>query len=190
MEKFYLYVAVPASLILIVQSLMTLLGLSGEIDVDYDGDGDVDMIGETGLTLFSIRNIVAFFTFFGWSGLWLLNRGTSYLMTAFISFLIGFVFMLISMGLFFLVSKMQRNGTMNLQNAVGKTGEVYIPIPSHRQSYGKVMIVIQGTLSEIEAITDEDESLKTGTQIVVVEVVDQSRLLVKKNLANGGKHVT
>lgn len=181
MEKFYLYVAVPASLILIVQSIMTLLGLSGEIDVDFDGDGDVDMIGETGLTLFSIRNIIAFFTFFGWSGLWLLNRGTSPLMTAIFSFLIGVIFMVISMGLFFLVSKLQRNGTINLQNAVGKTGEVYIPIPSHRQNYGKIMIVIQGTLSEIEAVTDEDEPLKTGTQVIAVEVIGQSKLLVKKN---------
>lgn len=180
MEKFYLYVAVPATLILIVQSIMTLLGISGEIDVDFDGDGDVDMIGETGLTLFSIRNIIAFFTFFGWSGLWLLSLGTSPMITAFISFIIGVIFMVISMGLFFLVSKLQRNGTINLQNAVGKTGEVYIPIPSHRQSYGKIMIVLQGTLSEIEAVTDEEESLKTGTQVIAIEVIGQSKLLVKK----------
>ncbi|MDH8677362.1 hypothetical protein QE109_04335 [Fusibacter bizertensis] len=181
MDKFFLYVAVPASLILIVQSIMTLLGLSGEIDVDFDGDGDVDMIGETGLTLFSIRNIVAFFTFFGWSGLWLLSQGTSPVVTAIISFIIGVTFMAISMGLFFLVSKMQRNGTINYQNAIGNTGEVYIPIPSHRQSYGKIMIVIQGTLSEVEAITDEDEPIKTGTQVSVIGVVGQSKLLVKKN---------
>ena len=64
LEKFYLYVAVPASLILLIQTAMTIFGLSGEIDVDFDGDGDVDISGESGMTLFSIRNLVAFFTFF------------------------------------------------------------------------------------------------------------------------------
>ena len=42
------------------------------------------------------------------------------------------------------------------------------------------MIVIQGTLSEIEAITDENTDLKTGTQVEVVKVEGNSKLLVKK----------
>ena len=58
MEKFYLYVAVPASLILIIQTLMTILGASGEIDADFDGDGDVDMTGETGITLLDRKSVV------------------------------------------------------------------------------------------------------------------------------------
>ena len=180
MEKFYLYVAVPASLILLIQTAMTIFGLSGEIDVDFDGDGDVDISGETGMTLFSIRNLVAFFTFFGWSGLWMLSTSLSPLLTAILSILVGIVFMIISMSLFFLVSKMQRNGTVQLKNAIGKIGEVYIPIPANRKNYGKIMIVIQGTLSEVEAITDEYTDIKTGTQVEVVKVEGNSKLLVKK----------
>ncbi len=180
MEKFYLYAAIPASLILVIQTIMTFLGLSGEIDVDFDGDGDVDIEGETGLTIFSIRNMVAFFTFFGWSGLWMLSSDVSPLMTAIFSVLTGILFMLISMSLFYLVSKMQRSGNINLKNAIGTTGEVYIPIPANRQSYGKIMVVIQGGLRELEAITDETEDLKTGTKVTIVSVEGESQLLVKK----------
>ncbi len=180
MEKFYLYVAVPASLILIIQTLMTILGASGEIDVDFDGDGDVDMIGETGITLFSVRNLIAFFTFFGWSGLWMLSNGLYPLLTAFLSILVGLVFAIISMSLFILISKLQRDGSMVLAHAIGSTGDVYLPIPPKRQSYGKIMIVIQGTLREVEAVTDEETILATGSQVCVIGVEANSKLLVKK----------
>jgi len=180
LEKFYLYVAIPASLILIVQTLMTILGASGEIDVDFDGDGDVDMTGETGITLFSVRNLIAFFTFFGWSGLWMRSVGMNPVVTAILSILVGVIFAAISMSLFFLISKMQRNGSMNLTHAIGNIGDVYIPIPPNRQSYGKIMIVIQGALREVEAVTDEQAELVTGTQVRVISVASESKLLVKK----------
>ncbi len=180
MEKFYLYVAVPASLILIIQTLMTILGASGEIDADFDGDGDVDMTGETGITLFSVRNLIAFFTFFGWSGLWMLSIGIHPILTALLSIIIGVIFAAISMSLFFLISKLQRNGSMNLTHAIGSIGDVYIPIPPNRQSYGKIMIVIQGALREVEAVTDEQTELATGSQVKVISVESESKLLVKK----------
>lgn len=180
MEKLYLYVAIPASLILIVQTLMTILGASGEIDADFDGDGDVDMTGETGITLFSVRNLIAFFTFFGWSGLWMLSVGMHPILTAFLSVLVGLLFAALSMSLFFLISKMQRNGSMKLTHAIGSIGDVYIPIPPRRQSYGKIMIVIQGALREVEALTDEQTELVTGSQVRVISVESDTKLLVKK----------
>ncbi len=180
MEKFYLYVAVPASLILLIQTFMTVFGLTGEIDVDFDGDGDVDVSGETGLTIFSIRNMVAFFTFFGWSGLWMMSSGFNSILTVIVSILIGIIFMVISMSLFFLVSKMQRSGNIDLKNAVGKMAEVYIPIPAKRRHYGKVMIVIQGSLTELEAVTDDAEDIVTGSQVEVVKIEDNSKLVVRK----------
>lgn len=181
MEKFYLYVAIPASLILVIQTIMTFMGLSGEIDVDFNGDGDVDLQGETGLTIFSVRNMVAFFTFFGWSGLWMLSSNFNPVLTALLSILVGVLFMFISMSLFLLVSKMQRSGNIILSNAVGIVGEVYIPIPANRQNFGKIMVVIQGTLCEVEAITDEPDIIKTGSQVIVVAVEGNSKLLVKKH---------
>lgn len=180
MEKIYLTVAIPASLLLIVQTLMTFFGWAGEIDVDMNGDGDVDMTGESGMTLFSVRNLVAFFTFFGWSGLWMLTSDVKPVIVVLLSVLVGLLFMFVSMSLFYLVSKMQRSGTLVLNNAIGIVGEVYIRIPGNHMGYGKVMVAIQGALNEIEAITDETEDLHTGTQVEVIGVEGNSRLIVKK----------
>ena len=60
---------------------------------------------------------------------------------------------------------MQRNGTLNFDNALDQVGEVYIPIPPNRQGAGKVMIAVQGSLKELEAITDESSIIKTGTKV-------------------------
>ena len=84
LEKIYLYLAIPASLILIIQTLMTIFGLSGEVDADFDADGDVDISGASHMTIFSVRNIVAFFTFFGWSGLWLITKNIPVVLNAFL----------------------------------------------------------------------------------------------------------
>lgn len=182
MERFYLYVAVPASLILVIQTLMTFMGLSGDIDVDFNGDGEVDMDGGSSMTIFSVRNLVAFFTFFGWSGLWMLRSGMSPVVTTFVSIVVGVIFVAISMGLFFMVSKMQRSGNLNLSNAVGKIGEVYIPIPANRKRTGKVLINFQGSLKELEALTDDETSITTGSQVEVVGILEPSRLLVTKSI--------
>ncbi|MCK8059621.1 MULTISPECIES: NfeD family protein [unclassified Fusibacter] len=180
LEKFYLYVAVPASIILIIQTVLTLVGASGEIDVDFDADGDTDVIGGSGLSLFTIRNLIAFFTFFGWSGLWLLSSGVNKLFTVVMSFFIGVVFMGISMGTFYLISKMQRSGTLNIKNAQSHIGEVYIRIPANREATGKVLIKVQGALRELEAVTDDVDGIKTGTQVKVVDILDNSKLVVTK----------
>lgn len=180
MERFYLYVAVPASLILVIQTIMTFLGMSGEIDVDFDGDGDVDIEGGSSVTLFSVRNLVAFFTFFGWSGLWMIDLGFSPLVVVILSVLIGSLFVGISMGLFYFISRLQRSGNLRINNTIGLVGEVYIPIPPNREKSGKIMVTVQGALRELEAVTDDVESLKVGTQVEVVGIIGTSKLLVSK----------
>lgn len=171
MEKFYLYVAVPASIILFIQTIMTFVGVSGDADID-DGSN---------FTIFSVRNLVAFFTFFGWSGLWMLRSGMSPIFTTVVSILVGVLFVVISMGLFFLVAKMQRSGNLNLSNAIGKSGQVYIPIPASRKRSGKVLINVQGSLRELEALTDDETNITTGTQVEVVGILEPAKLLVTKS---------
>ena len=178
MEKAYFYVAAFASGILILQTLLTFLGLSGEVDVDFDGDGDVDISGGSGLTIFSFRNLIAFLTFFGWSGLWFMEKGLITVLVVLFSVIVGCIFMGISMGIFYMISKMQRSGNLVLSNAIGLTGEVYIRIPSNRGGTGKIMLTVQGALRELEALTDDLEDLKSGMQVEVVDVVNSSKLLV------------
>ena len=44
---------------------------------------------------------------------------------------------------------------------------------------GKVQIKVQGSLRELEAITDNEEELKTGTMVKVTKIVSAELLLVE-----------
>ena len=82
--------------------------------------------------------------------------------------------------LFYWMHKLAESGTLKIKNAIGVIGEVYLPIGANRTKMGKVQIKVQGSLRELEAITDELEDLKTGTMVKVSEIVSAEILLVEK----------
>ena len=67
---------------------------------------------------------------------------------------------------------------MEIKNALGKTAKVYLTIPAKRSGPGKVHINFDGTLRELEAISDEE--IKTDSMIEVCDILDNSILVVKK----------
>jgi hypothetical protein len=75
---------------------------------------------------------------------------------------------------------MQRKGNINIKNAVGKMGQVYIPIPANKKGKGKIQITIQERYTEIDAMTNNNQILSTGTMVFVVDVIDINTLLVEK----------
>ena len=48
---------------------------------------------------------------------------------------------------------------------------MYIPIPANSSGNGKINIVVQGSLMECDAMTEEHEQLSTGTKIRVTDIV-------------------
>jgi membrane protein implicated in regulation of membrane protease activity len=67
------------------------------------------------------------------------------------------------------LSRLQASGTVNLGNAVGRTGTVYLRVPERGTGQGKVTIEIQGRSMEFAAITD-GETLATGTRVTVMSI--------------------
>jgi len=67
---------------------------------------------------------------------------------------------------------------LDLNNAKGKSATVYLPIPANRKGTGQVQIKLQG-FQTLDAMTDEDEPISTGTMVQVTEVLNREILLVK-----------
>jgi hypothetical protein len=181
-EQVFWAIAIPATVVFLILLAITIFG--GETDAGVDVSTDVDgTLGDGDSIPFqflSLKNIVAFFTIFGWSGIGFIHAGLSSWLVILLAFLCGLLMMFLMAGLFYLMSKMAESGTLKIKNAVGKLGEVYLVIPANRGGMGKVQLNVQGSLRTLDAITDDTEKIPTSSIIQVLDVIDDQILLVKK----------
>ncbi|MCK5281673.1 MAG: hypothetical protein KAI99_04260 [Cyclobacteriaceae bacterium] len=185
-EKVYWIIAIPSTVLLLIQVVMTLMGgEADDLESDFDGDldsSDGEMEGGVGWQFITYKNVLGFFTLFGWTGLGFLQMGLGLLIAVFFSFVSGLIMMAIMATLFYYISKLYQSGTMVIENAIGQTGEVYLRIPPNREGHGKLQVEIQGTLREMDAITDDEKELPTGSIAQVLEIVNNQILLVTQVL--------
>ena len=178
-------VTLTASLIFIIQTVMTFLGADAD-STDFDVDVDTSMDGadlsniEGGSNLYTFRNFVNFFLGFGWAAILLRPSVKSTGLLVVVAVLVGIALVVAVMYLFKWLSSMQQSGNINIYKAaVGCQGKCYLVIPGERAGEGKVQITIQGAVREYNAVTDGD-TIKTGTPIKVVETINANTLLVEE----------
>ena len=178
-------VTLTASLIFIIQTVMTFLGADAD-STDFDVDVDTSMDGadlsniEGGSNLYTFRNFVNFFLGFGWAAILLQKSVKSTGLLIVLAVLVGVALVVAVMYLFKWLSSMQQSGNINVYKAaVGCQGKCYLVIPGERAGEGKVQITIQGAVREYNAVTDGD-TIKTGTPIKVVETINANTLLVEE----------
>jgi hypothetical protein len=90
----------------------------------------------------------------------------------------GLIMMTIMASIFYFLGKASANGTLQMKNAVGGIGEVYLTIKGKRGGIGKVQITVQGSLRTLDAMTDDDVDIPTGNVITVTQVLNETILLV------------
>jgi hypothetical protein len=169
-------IALVASVLLLIQFAMSILGADSDADFD-DGSIDIDGV-DVDFTVFSVRSILAFFTFFGWGGVFMLQEGADIWVALMVAVIAGFAAMFIVAYLMFWFSRMTESGTFDPSSILLSQGEVYLPIPGAREGKGKVHIIIGKGMKEMDAMTDEEE-LETGKKIRVIQVLDSNTLLVE-----------
>ncbi|MBQ9411404.1 MAG: hypothetical protein IJU21_07335 [Bacteroidales bacterium] len=168
-----------ASLIFIIQSILTFVGADADAGADFDLDADADMSMD-GASLYSFRNFVNFILGFGWTAILLQPSIPSWPVLILVSVVIGIALVAAVMYLFKWLASMQQSGNINLQKAAaGAEGTVYLTIPAARAGKGKVQISISGAVREYDAVYEGDQALKNGTPIRVVDVIDSNTLLVE-----------
>ncbi|OIQ29942.1 MAG: hypothetical protein BM564_03995 [Bacteroidetes bacterium MedPE-SWsnd-G2] len=177
-QKFYWLIAVTGSLLFLITTVLTFIG--GDVSDDFESvDAEIDADSGIGFQFITFKNLVGFFTIFGWSGIACIDEGLSKLLTLFISFACGIAMMTIMASMFYYMKKLAHSGTLNYNNAVNAIGEVYLTVGGNRSKIGKVSVKIQGSLRELEALTDANTDLPTQTVIKVVAVTDNGILIVE-----------
>lgn len=176
-EKTYWVITGISTFMFLLVLITTIIG--AETDDIGDVDAEIDADTGAGFQFFTLKNLVAFFTIFGWSGIASMDAGNATGTTIIISVFFGLLMMFVMAALFYYISKLSSSGTLKMKNALNSIGEVYLTVGANRSKTGKIQIKIQGALRELEALTDYNEDLKQGKIIKVIEVTNNGILIVE-----------
>ncbi|MEQ8477120.1 hypothetical protein [Fulvivirga sp.] len=182
LEKIYWGIAIPFTLFFFLQMLLTFFG--GDIPDDAGADADVEGDGGIGFQFFTLKNMVAFFTIFSWTGIACLDSGLSNGVSIAVSLIAGLAMMFLMGLIFYYLSKANESGTLKMKNAIGVVGEVYMEVKANRGNIGKVQVKVQNSLRTLEAITDDEIDLKPGKVITVKNIANDNLLIITTNKIN------
>ncbi len=182
-------ITLSATLIFVIQTVMTFMGLGGDggIDTDFDAAGNVDLGGGDGsfdadpsMSLLTFRNFINFCLGFGWTAVLLHDDVKSNFLVMVIAIIVGVALVAAVMWMFKWLSSMQQSGNIDVHTAaVGCEGKAYLTIPGERKGEGKIQITINNAIREYDALTEGD-SIPTGTPIKVIGVINDHTLLVEE----------
>lgn len=177
--KVFWYLAIPSSLIFLVQTVMTFIGADATDGLEADFDSNLE--GAQGpFQFFSFRNLVHFLLGFGWTGISFYDVFENKTLLILIALIVGIGFVAMFFLIISQIRKLAEDNTFKIKDTLGKTGEVYLTIPGKKSGIGKVQISIKGSFKELRAIT-ESESLKSGT-LVKIKSIDSDNILVVEKL--------
>lgn len=166
MQDVYLICLGIGAVVLITQTLMSVLG-AGHILPDGLEHSDAS----EGLDLLSVRAISAGATLFGATGLWLGARDLPIVITLPAGLAAGLFAVVGTAYLTRQLFRLESDGTIRTDNAVGQSGTVYLPVPARGNGHGVVQFTIQGRTVELRAVSENDAVIPTGTPVIAVAVM-------------------
>lgn len=175
--KTFWFIAIPTSIIFIIQTIMTFMGADASDGVDADFDSNLHGT-DAPFQLFSLRNLINFLLGFSWTGISFYSSISSPLLLIGLSLLVGIAFVLLFFAIIKQVQKLGEDNSFKLSNTLNKSAEVYLTIPAHKSGKGKIMISVNGAFHELEAMTEHDK-IQTGTVVKITRIENGNILIVE-----------
>lgn len=172
------FIAIPTSIIFIIQATMTFAGLDSTDGVNADFDSNLDHT-DAPFQLFSLRNLIHFLLGFSWTGISFYNSISNTVVLITVSFVVGAVFV----GAFFLIitqiQKLAENNSFRIEHALYQVGTVYLTIPEKKTGKGKVQVSVKGSVHELDAIT-EREKIESSAMVRITKIESNNLVLVER----------
>lgn len=175
LNRGFWYVALGASFFFIIQTIFTFIGADSS-DTDFDSE---HATSDSPFQLFSLRNLINFLLGFGWSGVAFYQIIDNKIVITLLAIIFGVIFVLLFLFLIKQILKFTEDNTFRPEYLIGKIGEVYLKIPANKSGKGKVLVSYKGTSHELQAITNENETINSSEAIRVVAIEDQILIVTK-----------
>jgi hypothetical protein len=176
--KSFWFIAIPASLIFIIQTIMTFVGTDAADGLAADFDGDLSG-SEAPFQLFSLRNLVNFLLGFSWMGISFYNIVTNKPLLVVLSLVVGILFVYLFFIIIKQLQKLAEDNSFKIANTLNKTAEVYLTIPENKKGKGKIMVSVNGAFHELDAMTEKDK-IQSGSVVKIVKIETNNILIVEK----------
>jgi membrane protein implicated in regulation of membrane protease activity len=166
--------ALAGGAFVLLQAVLGALGLGAHgLNIEHP---ETELHAGDALELFSVRAIAAGLCFFGLTGLaageWGLGSGLA-LPVALVAGVAAALVVALAMRA---MHRMETDGAVRPEGAVGRPATVYLSIPGGPGSPGKVHLFLQGRTVEMKAVSRDP--LPTGAPVIVVDVVSPDTLEV------------
>jgi len=171
------YVAIPSSIIFVIQSIMTFIGLDATEGLEADFDGNLDG-ADTPFQLFSFRNLINFLLGFSWTGISFYTSISSQLVLISIAIVVGLLFVYVFFVIIRLLLKLAEDNTFKIANTINKTADVYLTIPGNKSGKGKVLVSVNGSVHELDAMTENDQ-INSNSTVKIIRIENNSILIVE-----------
>lgn len=172
------YVAIPTSVIFVIQTVLSFIGADAADGLEADFDGDFAG-GDAPFQLFSLRNLINFLLGFSWTGISFYELIENQWALLGLSLAIGALFVYLFFIIIQQVQKLAEDNSFRFERTLNKTGEVYLTIPGQLAGKGKISLSVRGSVHELDAITAGD-SIAVGALVRVVKIESDNLLLVEK----------
>ncbi|HEY8241145.1 MAG TPA: hypothetical protein VIH35_06855, partial [Kiritimatiellia bacterium] len=134
---------------------------------------------DSSFKLLSFQGLTAFFMMFGLVGLAMIRQSGAGTTASLVAATVAGLAAVWAIGkLFQSMRKLQSSGTMDLRNAIGQPGEVYLTIPAG--GTGKVQVSVQNRLSVFDAVSGSGAEIKTGAAVKVTTLRGANVMVVEK----------
>lgn len=171
MLQIYWALALIASLVFIIQAIMIFTGLDADADMDTpDAPDAVSDFDADGFHLVSVKTVICFILGFGWTGVLFWDDIQNPFILGSIATVVGFIFMSLIAYLLYLVLKLDRDNTFRVKNVIGSTAEVYLRIPADNTETGKIIVALNGSTHELEAVNNGTSEIATGAQVKIIGI--------------------
>ena len=184
MEQIFFWLGIVSTLFMIVQIVLMCLSSFGG-DVDVDGDGDIDVDTDSGVSIFTVKSITAFFAVGSWAGLLTCTLASPKLqwLAVIVALISGAAAMALMVVLLRLIVKLQCNGAFQIEKIVGQQATVYVSVPPSRTGRGKITLTAQGRFMELDAVTDCESRLAVDEVVEIISTDNECTVVRRIEIA-------
>jgi hypothetical protein len=174
-KQLFYGIGLLAGLMSLLLAVLSMIGMEAHDSVDAIGSADVGGGGG----IFSVKPLTGFFLGFGWAGGMAMDYGLSVLAAIGVACLAGGALMVIVILMIRAIYSLRSDGTIQVKQAVGAVGTVYISLPANMASGGQVVVNFSGRQATFAALSTSDRPIASGEKVRVVSLVDNGTVLVE-----------